>query len=1109
MEPSGLAPPRPANESERLAALDRCGILDTAPQPEFDFLVELAADICEAPFAWLSLVDERRQWVKARHGVNFSELPRAMSFCAYTILGEDALVVTDATHDDRFAGAPLVTGEPHVRFYAGAPLLTSDGSALGALCVADHEPRDLSASQRDVLLALAHQAVTLAERGRQSLELETLRQALSAGSLFSHVGGWEWTLDGDEIEWSDETYRIFGLKKDDGAPASYREFLLLIHPDDRDRVDRAVRDTMSSGAPMNYEARVVRPDGSAKVIRTFGHVIERDGKRTGMRGLSQDITTESEAEEARRQTNDKLLIQGELLDRIDVGVAAIDPDGTVTHWNSGAERLLGWGRHEAVGSSLGELEVVSLPAPFDPGQLLDGIGEQGRWVGEITLKARDGSGRPTQLTCSSISDQEGNVTGFVAVAMDVTERRRADEALRSSEEGYRRILETTNEALYMVDGEGFITFVNSRAASLLGFKRSELIGRDLDDLVHEDDRAFLEEKAELRRRGLSDTYELRLKKKHGDEVWVMLSVSPVLGDSGQFLGALKMATDITERKHAELELKKRADQQAVLAELGRQALIGVSVDELLTDATRMVSDTLNLEFARVLELDADRNRLVFRYGVGELAGPPSDEAVPVGRGSHAGYTLEVGEPVAVTNFTRETRFEPSLIHRKLGVMSGVTAIIDGRDRPFGILAAHSTARREYTAEEVSFMQSVANVLGAAIARERAERLETELHQAQKLEAVGQLAGGVAHDFNNLLSVILSYGDMLAEAIEDPELRSDALEIKGAAERGARLTQQLLVFSRKDDAAPQVIEVNGTIDETENLLRRTLVESVELVKSLDADARPVRLGAGQLDQVLVNLTINARDAMPSGGEVKIETENIEIREGSLARLGLKPGLYVRLGVLDGGTGMSEEVAEHAFDPFFTTKPKGQGTGLGLATVYGIAKQAGGGAEILSEPGEGTRVDVYFPATRSAAPLVEVKPKQPKQAGGNETILLVEDEDPVRELARRILERGGYQVITAPDGYRARMLCDQHQGPIDLVLTDVVLPRLSGAKLADEMTTLRPKVRLLYMSGYAGDVISRQGIADRGSALIQKPFTADILLGAVREALDAPEPSEARQ
>jgi PAS domain S-box-containing protein len=387
-----------------------------------------------------------------------------------------------------------------------------------------------------------------------------------------------------------------------------------------------------------------------------------------------------------------------------------------------------------------------------------------------------------------------------------------------------------------------------------------------------------------------------------------------------------------------------------------------------------------------------------------------------------------------------------------------------------------------------------------------QRLEEQFRQAQKMEAVGRLAGGVAHDFNNMLTVITSYSTLLLDDMDATDARREDLEeIRKAAAGAAGLTRQLLAFSRQQVLEVRVLDLNEIVGGAGKMLQRLIGEDIELVTVLAPDLGSVKADPGQIEQVTMNLAVNARDAMPDGGKLTIETSNVELGEAyTLEHRPVSPGPYVLLSVSDAGTGMDEATKTHLFEPFFTTKEKGRGTGLGLATVYGIVKQSGGFVWVYSESGHGTTFKIYLPRVNETPPDLPFG-GSPKAVHGSETILLAEDSAGVRAVAREVLKRNGYAVIQASDGQAALELAATHSGPIHLLVTDVIMPEMSGRQLADRLRDGRPELKVLFVSGYTDDAIIRHGILEPGIAFLQKPFTPEALARKVRAVLDEPLPS----
>jgi signal transduction histidine kinase len=411
-----------------------------------------------------------------------------------------------------------------------------------------------------------------------------------------------------------------------------------------------------------------------------------------------------------------------------------------------------------------------------------------------------------------------------------------------------------------------------------------------------------------------------------------------------------------------------------------------------------------------------------------------------------------------------------------------------------------------TVDEQGQVVSLAHVIKDITQEKQAEaerlRLEEQLRASQKMEAIGSLAGGIAHDFNNMLYVIMSFTDLALDSLDAGNpMRSQLGEVKKASERAAALIRQLLAFSRKQILLSVPLDLNRVITELQKMLHRILGEDIAMVLVLAAELALIMADPSQIEQVLMNLVVNARDAMPTGGKLTIETANVDLDAAfMMSESTVRPGPYVMLAVTDTGCGMDAETAKRIFEPFFTTKARGKGTGLGLSTVYGIVRQSGGEILVQSQPGQGTTFRIYLPRTEAAIRDMPGIPPAPTRMTGDETILIVEDEPAVRDLAKQVLVKVGYTVLTAANGDEALLLCEQHAGKIHLALTDVVMPGMGGRGFAEQLSKARPETKILYMSGYTDDAIDNHGTLDAGTHLLTKPFSLSDLRRKVRELLD---------
>jgi PAS domain S-box-containing protein len=780
------------DERQRLVALRRYAVLDTAAEPIFDNLTALAAHVCGTPIAILSFIDENRVWFKSRVGVTAAETARATSFSTHAITESDLFVLPDATKDERFARSPSVIGPPGIRFYAGAPVMTAAGEAIGTLSVMDRVPRTLSASQQRDLRVLSRQVMAQLELRRRTLELEDHERLLA-------------TI----IESEPECVKLIG------------------------------------------------PDGIVRLMNRAG------------------------------------------LDMIEADSVDEIPGGRVFSLVSEEYR-----------------------EPFEA--LTERVLRGDRGMLEFQITGLKGGRRWLETSAVPLRDEHGTVSALLGITRDITERKRADAELRESEQKYRTLFEQATDGIFVNDVEGRFVDVNAAACRMTGYSRDELLRLGVADLlVPEERRRMAEEIARL-----SET-----------------------------------ATASSEWQ------AQRKDGTHYLAEVTAKLL-------------------------------------------------------PDGR---------------VQSFVRDIT-------------------------------------------------------------ERAE-LQMQFLQAQKMESVGRLAGGIAHDFNNLLTVINGLAELAIASIgENDPLRPDLHEIRLAGGRAARLTRQLLALSRQQVLKPEVINLSDLVTQMQEMLRRLIGEDVDLVFALRPDLGNVKADAGQIEQVVLNLTVNARDAMPRGGRLIVTTKNVEL-DAAFASVhpSVVPGPHVLLRVSDTGIGMDAATQKRIFEPFFTTKERGKGTGLGLSTVYGIVKQSGGTIWVSSNPGQGATFDVYLPQIASA-PAMTLPVADGAPSGGTETILLVEDEPALRDLARRVLQRAGYTVLEAGSGEDAIEMLTRCENPLHLLVSDVVLTGMNGRELSERLRSAHPDLKVLFISGYADDALLHSAAVDDPRRLLMKPYTPAELKRRIREVLD---------
>ena len=650
-----------------------------------------------------------------------------------------------------------------------------------------------------------------------------------------------------------------------------------------------------------------------------------------------------------------------------------------------------------------------------------------------------------------------------ATVLSEAERRRyrAEDALLRSEERYRTLFDAVPVGLYRTASDRRIATANPAMAQMLGFDSVEaLIGSDAVELYVEPD-VRREWVRRLESEGLVQGFEAQLRRHDGSVLWSLESARATLDDAGHILHIEGTVQDITERKAAELRLRGSEAQY-----------------RLLFDANPHPMWVIDPESTRFLAAN--------------------DAAV-----SSYGFSRQEFLTMAATDI-RPPEDVPQMRARirAAAAAEGVVSVGESRHRRRDgtLFDVHVTSSSLTFGGRKAILAMAIDITARKQAAAALEKLEGQLRQSQKMEAIGQLAGGVAHDFNNLLGVIIGYSELLLRDIAAGSPAARRMnEIRNAADRAASLTKQLLAFSRRQVLQPRVLDLNAVVSEAQTMLARVISENVELVTVLPPGLGRVRADPGQIHQVILNFAVNARDAMPRGGRLTLETRNFEIDSSNVDRhVGLAPGRYVVLLVSDTGHGMPPEVLEHMFEPFYTTKEQGQGTGLGLATVYGVVTQSGGHVEVESAVGLGTTFKVYLPradGTPDEAPAVTTEALPPVST----TVLLIEDAEPLRDMVQEILEADGYRVIAAENADRALEAASSHTGKIALVITDVVMPGMSGPEVAERLQVLRPGTRVLFMSGYTDEAIGQHGVIDSATHFIQKPFSAEALLRMVREVL----------
>jgi two-component system cell cycle sensor histidine kinase/response regulator CckA len=842
---------------------------------------------------------------------------------------------------------------------------------------------------------------------------------------------------------------VLGYTIEELMSLSPEEMRAVVHSEDQAFVWGRYQDRLEGKpVPPRYEFRMMRKDGTVCWMEMFSSRIEYGGK-PAIQAAFVDVTERKRAEEA--LTHERDLLHA-LMDNIPDTIYFKDAASRFTRINRAQAQVLGVAPEEVIGKT--DFDFFTVEHARDAYADEQEIVKSGQPLIDKVEKIRraDGQFRWVSATKVPIMDREGRVTGIVGISRDITERRRAEDALRKSETLFHSLIESLPQNIFSKDLEGRFTFANQRYCMTEGKSLTDILGKTDFDLhppelakkYRENDHRVIETEQ------IFETVE-EYQPMGGDRFYAQMIKTPVYDSKGQVTGILGIFWDITERKRAEEALRDSEERYRALYE-----------------------DNPSMYFT----VDTEGTVLsVNQFGAEQL-----------------GYTVEelIGKSVLDVFYRKD---KEAVLEQFAACLQNPAQIAHWEFRKVrkdgSMLWVKETARAMRGADGDTVVLIVCEDI-----TER-KRLEEQLRQAQKMEAIGTLAGGIAHDFNNLLTPIGGFAELLMwKTPEDSQQHEYLRQIKVAAERAATLTHQLLTLARRVQVEVRPLSLNSVVHEVIGLLERTIDKAIAIEPHLADDLATVEGDAGQLHQVLLNLCLNARDAMPDGGQLIIETQNMTLSKAEARTvLDLDAGQYVLLRVTDTGIGMDAEAQQHLFEPFFTTKE--QGRGLGLAMVYGIVRGHGGTIHVYSELGQGSTFKVYLPV--ASHPAEGVAPEKAEAMGGIETVLVVDDEEPVRALLQRILEEGGYTVLLARDGIEAMELYAERSTEIDLVVLDIIMPRMGGRKTYERLREINPEVKVLLTSGYSEEGQAQDILAAGARGFLQKPYDLHAVLAKVREVL----------
>ncbi len=1072
----------------------------------FEKVIDAACTFTGAGMGSIRLVDPKTGHLKiaAQHGFVTPLRECCHDSTVGPCLCDNVQQIKEQVTVGDIATSPLIWGKKEREMHLAegvtalqlTPLANRSGELLGILTTYFRTTRHFEGRVLNLLNLLAIQTTDIIERAEKEVALQQSEELQRLALESSKSGSWMWDFQTKKNIWSDELWTLYGLEPNDCEP-TFEVWRKTMHPDDQERVEEEIKKTACNGDDLNVEWRVLHDDGCEHWLMSRGRAIcNAEGRPLKMIGIVIDITERKRAEEQLFESNERY---SSLFSNTLNGIAYCrmifreerPVDFVYEHVNARFESLTGLKNVEGRSVS----EVIPGIGNISP-ELLEIFGR----VAKTGIAERfEFYLEPLKiwLDISVYSRQYGH---FVSVFNVITERKQTENALRESEKKFRSITEQMAEVVFVINNFGHITYTSSAIEKIFGYTSQEIHGHLFTEYLFEDDvsRTLAIFNDSVSNHVIFQVLELRCRKKNGSVFYGEVHLHYYYENDS--FGLIGLIHDITERKRNEAVMEFRLRLLMLPDSCSIEEVLHITLEEAekLTESSIgffhfLEADQMNISL-QVWSANTEKRMCQVKSLHGHYplkdAGVWADairERRAVIHNSYETLPNRKGMPQGHAEVTREV-VVPVIYGEK------ITAII-------GIGNKHE----DYDQEDAKLLSAMAGIAWDIIARKQAElsesKIRNELVDAQKMELVGRLAGGIAHDFNNMLCVILGHAEMaLLDNPLNESLTVSLQEIFNAAEKSTALTRQLLAFARKQPLIPKVLDLNVVIEGTLNLIRRLIGEEITLDWHPGKNLSSVYMDSSHIDQILVNLCVNARDAITGTGKIVVETKNVTLHDrDSVDEADISSGECVMLSVSDTGCGIKKKDAEHIFEPFFTTKESGKGTGLGLSMVYGIVKQNNGLINFSSEPGKGSCFKVYFPGYEGHAlsgmsenPAGIVQP-------GEETILIVDDENEILKLSKMILQKQGYRVLTAGLPLQAIQIAKEHKGEIHLLLTDIIMPEMNGRNLSKKIRSIYPDIKILFMSGYIADINASQDGGDEVVNLVPKPFSVKELVKGVFDIL----------